>query len=143
MTTTLRRDHGRRRESLAARQARVGIVANPHVVTLPRPVPRDVWTRWPDLRATKRRAQAARAGAQDRRDLAAMDAFVRSVRRSGPRPDPAPDPANGPVPDATAGGDDTPVADGARMRRLLAGLVTGAMLLCAAVYLWRVFGTMS
>ena len=87
-TTTAGR--GRRRESLAARQARVGIIANPQMPKLPRPIPREVWTRWPDLRAAKRRSQGADAGGQDGSDLLSLDAFVQSVRRSGPAPNRAP-----------------------------------------------------
>jgi len=98
-TTTAGR--GRRRESLAARQARVGIIANPQMPKLPRPIPREVWTRWPDLRAAKRRSQGADAGGQDGSDLLSLDAFVQSVRRSGPAPNRAP--AN-----ATTAEDDAP-----------------------------------
>lgn len=39
---------------LADRQARVGIVANPASVTLPRVTPRESIARWPDLRSPRR-----------------------------------------------------------------------------------------
>lgn len=42
------------------RQARVGITANPAVIQLPVHLPRDVWTRWPDMRS-RRRYHGARA----------------------------------------------------------------------------------
>lgn len=42
------------------RQARVGIIANPAKVAMPVHLPRDVWTRWPDLRS-RRRHHGARA----------------------------------------------------------------------------------
>ena len=44
----------RRSEPLSMRQARVGIVANPAVIRLPVHPPRDVWTRWPDMRSRRR-----------------------------------------------------------------------------------------
>jgi hypothetical protein len=53
----------RRRETLADRQARVGIVANPKRISLNTPVPRDVWTRWPDLRSAHRRKPKLQAAA--------------------------------------------------------------------------------
>ncbi|MGP9789233.1 hypothetical protein [Roseinatronobacter sp. NSM] len=50
----------RRTEPLSMRQARVGIIANPAKVAMPVHLPRDVWTRWPDLRS-RRRHHGARA----------------------------------------------------------------------------------
>ncbi|MGY6706348.1 hypothetical protein [Roseinatronobacter sp.] len=44
----------RRSEPLSMRQARVGIVANPATIRLPVHPPRDVWTRWPDMRSRRR-----------------------------------------------------------------------------------------
>lgn len=69
----------RHSESLAERQARVGIVANPHRVPLNVPVSREVWSRWPDLRARTRRLNNAQdaARAQDRD---ALTGFAQSVR---------------------------------------------------------------
>jgi hypothetical protein len=39
---------------LAERQARMGIIANPAKVALPPVVPREILTRWPDLRSKRR-----------------------------------------------------------------------------------------
>lgn len=38
----------------AERQARVGIIPNPARIDLPVVVPREVWSRWPKLRSTRR-----------------------------------------------------------------------------------------
>lgn len=43
-----------RSETLAQRQARVGIIANPATVSLPVIPPRDTWVRWPKLRSARR-----------------------------------------------------------------------------------------
>jgi hypothetical protein len=83
-------DGGRTRrqaESLAARQARVGIVANPLKPPSRVPAPREVWVRWPDLRSARRCKDKDHLSPLPQDDLARMDAFVRSVRRSGPAPD--------------------------------------------------------
>lgn len=77
---------GRRRESLAARQARVGIVANPRQIVLPRPTPREVWTRWPVLRSSKRRSHMPDSSVQGGPDLSALDEYARSLRQSGGAP---------------------------------------------------------
>ncbi|TVP74019.1 MAG: hypothetical protein EA339_01480 [Rhodobacteraceae bacterium] len=50
--------HHQKRQ-IAARQARVGIIANPKSVAMPRHAPRDVWTRWPKLRSSRRSVQSA------------------------------------------------------------------------------------
>lgn len=42
------------RELWLERQARVGIIANPKELVLPVHAPREVWTRWPDLRSARR-----------------------------------------------------------------------------------------
>lgn len=79
----------RQSESLAARQARVGIVANPHKPPAKAPAPREVWVRWPDLRSARRCKDAAQPAPIVEDEMARMDAFVRSVRRAAPAPDPS------------------------------------------------------
>ena len=44
----------RQKLELTERQARVGIIANPAPVALPVNIPRDLMTRWPDLRSPRR-----------------------------------------------------------------------------------------
>lgn len=125
MTSDFEAGHGRRQESLAARQARVGILANPRSVALPRPAPREVWTRWPELRAAKRRARATVMTTGQQSDGAALDDFVRSVRRAGPVPDP----------DCAEPSDQAP--EPSWIGRLMAGLAVGVSLLVAMFYFWR------
>lgn len=60
-----------RRTGLAARQARVGIVANAVDIRFPAHSPREVWVRWPKLRSARRM----------NRDIVATDA-------AGPEGDP-------------------------------------------------------
>lgn len=91
MDGTSKAGRGRRRESLAARQARVGIVANPRMTELPRPTPREVWTRWPDLRSSKRRSHMPDPSVQSGPDLAALDAYAQSLRQSDRAPAMAPE----------------------------------------------------
>lgn len=79
----------RQTESLAARQARVGIVANPHKPPAKLPAPREVWVRWPDLRSARRCKDTPQPSHSAEDDMARMDAFVRSVRRAAPAPDPS------------------------------------------------------
>lgn len=43
-----------RKARIAARQARVGIIANATTIPLPAHPPREVWTRWPKLRSSRR-----------------------------------------------------------------------------------------
>lgn len=45
----------RSRETRVSRQARVGIIANGKELVLPVHAPREIWTRWPDLRSARRR----------------------------------------------------------------------------------------
>lgn len=117
----------RRREGLAARQARVGIVANPRRVVMQRPVPREVWTRWPDLRASIRRKAKKVARPPQPDDCAAFDAFVRSVRRTAPTPDCMEEIEKDadPVPDGRGAG-----------RRTAIWLLAGGAALAAAVLTW-------
>lgn len=115
---------GRRRESLAARQARVGIVANPRMPDLHHPAPREVWTRWPELRASKRRARAAAGGTCDMPQLATLGAFAETVRRTSPAPD-----------RSLAEEDSAP--DASWLRRLSLRVAIGLSVLVAAVYTWR------
>lgn len=112
----------RREETLAARQARVGIIANPRLAELPRSAPRDVWTRWPEMRAAKRRARAAELGATD---TTALNSFIQSVRRSAPAPDPT-------------GTEEVSVPEPSWMRRLMARIAVGSMFLFVLFYSWRV-----
>ncbi|MBN2761271.1 MAG: hypothetical protein JXQ79_12290 [Rhodobacteraceae bacterium] len=78
----------RRSETLADRQARVGIVANPKRVPVNVPVPRDVWARWPDLRSAHRRKSKTgpHAKTAQLQDMDAFEEFVRSVRKSPAMP---------------------------------------------------------
>lgn len=74
----------RRHESVAERQARVGILVNTHMPKTKTPLPRDVWVRWPELRAAKRKAAMAEAS-QARTDIwqedrAVLNGFVHSIR---------------------------------------------------------------
>lgn len=85
MTTSIAAGTAKRRgETLTDRQARVGIVANPKRVPINVPVPRDVWTRWPDLRSAHRRKSKAGPHSQTApsQDMDAFEEFVRSVRKS-------------------------------------------------------------
>lgn len=49
------------KRGLAARQARVGIMANQVDLALPTPPPKDVWTRWPNLQSARRQNRKAAA----------------------------------------------------------------------------------
>ena len=122
MNGTLKLGPGRREETLAARQARVGIIANPRLAELPRSAPRDVWTRWPELRAAKRRARPAESGAAE---ATALNSFIQSVRRSAPAPDPT-------------GTEEVSVPEPSWMRRLMIRIVIGSALLFGVFYAWRV-----
>lgn len=51
-----------RKTRLAARQARVGIIANVTVALLPTQPPREIWTRWPKLRSSRRAGWQKNAG---------------------------------------------------------------------------------
>ncbi|SUZ31253.1 hypothetical protein ROE7235_00989 [Roseibaca ekhonensis] len=115
----------RRQESLVARQARVGIVANSHSMTPQAPTPRDVWTRWPDLRSVNRRKAREAAGGADPSDQEVLNAFVRSVRRAGPAPD-----------TVEEQGFDPPAPSW--LRWLLLRLALGGVALVAAFYAWRI-----
>lgn len=74
------------KRDIAARQARVGIIANPKSVAMPRHAPRDIWTRWPRLRSNRRLVQTATDTAQDKppADLIlsgeALQSFARDLR---------------------------------------------------------------
>ncbi|MCC5993048.1 MAG: hypothetical protein JJT99_11035 [Rhodobacteraceae bacterium] len=57
----------RNTEALRARQARVGIIANPAQQRLPAHLPRDIWHRWPDLRSKRRLQKQGHEGGQDSR----------------------------------------------------------------------------
>lgn len=111
----------RRSETLADRQARVGIVANPNRVPLQAPVPRDVWTRWPDLRSAHRRKNRPQSMGVHLSDPDPLADFVRSVRGHNA-------PLSG-VPDG-AGFAAIPIS-----RRLLI-VMLGALTFGAAVYLF-------
>ena len=75
-------------QRLAARQARLGILANGAEVALPILPPRDVWTRWPKLRSSRRKTQTESPSPcdeleQDRvlnGDM--LDAYMRDMRSS-------------------------------------------------------------
>ncbi len=75
---------GARRESLLARQARVGIIANAKELDLPVHAPREIWTRWPDLRSARRRKGAKQddpdAGHDPILSGDALRAFVEELR---------------------------------------------------------------
>lgn len=138
MAATIKSQTASRRqtETLVARQARVGIVANPKSISLQTPVPRDVWHRWPDFRSARRCAAKAQDQTQQGADLAAFDAFVASVRRAGHDPVEA----SGPV-DA---GDDclpnAPPVTKPRRKFPLLGLVLGLACLgvsIVALGAWR------
>lgn len=53
--------------ALHARQARVGIIANPAKMRLPSHLPRDIWTRWPDLRSKRRLQKQGKADRPEKR----------------------------------------------------------------------------
>lgn len=61
------RQSDRDMEALHARQARVGIIANPAEQRLPAHLPRDIWTRWPDLRSKRRLRKQGQADGPERR----------------------------------------------------------------------------
>ncbi|TVS01051.1 MAG: hypothetical protein EA407_13130 [Rhodobacteraceae bacterium] len=91
---------GARRESLLARQARVGIIANTKELDLPVHAPREIWTRWPDLRSARRRKGAEQddpdAGHDPILSGDALRAFVDELRepedgQAPPESDSAPD----------------------------------------------------
>lgn len=115
----------RRQETLIARQARVGILANTHSAVPQAPAPRDVWTRWPDLRSANRRKTRKGTGSADPSDTDALNAFVRSVRQAGPAPDPAEEEGLDPSAQPWPG-------------RLALRLVLSGVALATAFYLWRI-----
>ncbi len=48
------KQESRHRARRAERRARVGIIANPVELVQPAVIPREVWTRWPKLRSSRR-----------------------------------------------------------------------------------------
>lgn len=70
---------------LSARQARVGIIANPQTVPPPIVLPRDVMARWPDLRSKRRMRKLGQLDVhQDdmlRADMALAN-FAQEIRQS-------------------------------------------------------------
>lgn len=75
-----------RKTRLAERQARVGIIANTSLISLPIQPPREVWTRWPKLRSGRRAGQrpATQSGVPSQGAMPAgdmLDAFRRDLRR--------------------------------------------------------------
>ncbi|MDD7971547.1 hypothetical protein [Roseinatronobacter alkalisoli] len=75
----------RRTEALPMRQARVGIIANPATVRVPVHLPRDVWSRWPDMRSRRRYNARERGGGADQPEDPVLDgrllgAFARDMR---------------------------------------------------------------
>ncbi len=76
----------RRGESLRARQSRVGIIANPVPLDMPRPAPRDVWLRWPRLRSARRAGgvRKEKPAADPILTGDALSSFARELREEGP-----------------------------------------------------------
>jgi hypothetical protein len=73
----------RQKSDIAARQARVGIIANPAEVPLPPILPREMMTRWPDLRSRRRLRKIGQAqDLQGDRVLSgkALEGFKQEVR---------------------------------------------------------------
>lgn len=72
---------------LAERQARTGIIANPAKVTLPVAIPREVLTRWPDLRSKRRlrkRGQLDAAPLKQTEQDVTLDELRVALRRQDP-----------------------------------------------------------